>query len=161
MIKDLLKKEETVTYRVFTESSSQFEVYVQYGKIQITIVESDKTEKSSVSYNKTFEATKAPSLETFTLSKAETFEFLRYIKIKISAIEDTYFSFSIVSSADPAKRGPGLKYGFPEYIYLDSNKQKCLNGSMTASIDEFLLSFSKIDRKTIEEVEIKLKINEK
>lgn len=86
---------------------------------------------------------------------------MRYIKINIRASEDTYFSFSIVSSADPTKRGPGLKYGLPEYIYLDSNKEKCMAGTMTASIDEFLLSFSKADKKTIEEVDIRLKINEK
>lgn len=67
-IKDLLQKDETVTYRVFTESSSQFEVYVQYGKVQITIVEADK---DVVSFNKTFVATKSPALESFNLTKTE------------------------------------------------------------------------------------------
>lgn len=54
-----------------------------------------------------------------------------------------------------------MKYGFPEYIYLDSNKEKCVSGTMTASVDQFLLSFSRIDKKLVEEVEVKLKINDK
>lgn len=32
---------------------------------------------------------------------------------------------------------------------------------MTASIDEFLCSFSKADKKLIEELEVKVKINDK
>lgn len=109
-----------MTYRVFTQSKSQIEVYVQYGKIQVDIYEADH---NKTSFSKSFEASKAPVLENFTLSKTEDYEYLRYIRVNITASKDSYFAFSVVTDPDPDRRsGTGIKFGLPEYIFLDENK---------------------------------------
>jgi hypothetical protein len=41
LIKDILLQNETTTFRVFCDSSAQFEAYVQYGKIRIIVTEVD------------------------------------------------------------------------------------------------------------------------
>jgi hypothetical protein len=44
------------------------------------------------------------------------------VKVKIEAIEESYFSFAILTDPDSSKQGPNLKYGIPEYITLKTNQ---------------------------------------
>ena len=44
MIKDLLLKKEKTTYRIFTDSKGKFEIYLQYGILNLTIIDSESNE---------------------------------------------------------------------------------------------------------------------
>ena len=48
----------------------------------------------------------------------------------------------MLTNSNVTKSGPSIKYGFPEWVFLDSDKEKCLNGTMFTSEDQFLISFS-------------------
>lgn len=53
-----------------------------------------------------------------------------------------------------------MKYGIPEYLFLEKNKQKCLDGIL-APVDRFLFSFSKNEKSVIEKLTIKLTTEKK
>ena len=102
------------------------------------------TDDSKVIYNKTFEKSSSAVMEQFKFSKsAEDYEFLRYCKIKIEALNESYFSFGVISNENPQERGSGIKFGLPEYIFLEKEKPKCVSGTIDKRKEEFLISFSK------------------
>jgi len=53
---------------------------------------------------------------------------MQYNKITITAIEDSSFSFGLVSDKDVNKRGIKIKYGAPEYVTLRKGSKECLRG---------------------------------
>ena len=140
MLKDLLLKNKVSLYRVFVESSGKFEIFLQYGKLKITIRDSDE---DKVIYNKTFEKSTSAVVESFKFSKgSEDYDFLRYARIKIEALEESYFSFGVISNENPQERGSGIKFGVPEFVFLEKSKPKCVSGTIDKKKEEFLISFS-------------------
>lgn len=43
---------------------------------------------------------------------------MHYKKIQIKAINDSGYTFTLISDKDPTKRGNKIKLGVPEYFYL-------------------------------------------
>jgi hypothetical protein len=56
LIKDILLANETTVFRVFTDSTSQFELNLQYGKIRIMI--NEQNEGQAAAYDKVHEPTR-------------------------------------------------------------------------------------------------------
>lgn len=159
MIKDLLLKNESSTYRIFTESEGKFEILVQHGKLNISIYDSDKGEKI---FSKIYEQATEAVFGTFKYSSTASYEYLRYSKIEITALEESYFSLGVVSSEDPATRNSNsLKYGIPEYSFLEKNKEKCFKGTIDKKKEEFLLSFSQNEKAIAAKIEVNMKIDGK
>lgn len=143
-IKDELKKGEIETLRIFTRKSTEFEVNVQYGEINIDIISSNNNE---VFFTKTFSANESTRYQNIT-NKDESiggktdYTFMRYNKVKITAIKDSGFTFGFISSKDESKRGSKIKYGIPEYVTLSSKKRQCLRGTLDDDKEQFLISIT-------------------
>jgi hypothetical protein len=55
---------------------------------------------------------------------------MQYSKISITGIEDSSFSFGLISDKDVNRRGIKIKYGAPEYISLSKGNKECLRGTL-------------------------------
>lgn len=55
---------------------------------------------------------------------------MTYTKVIVKAEEDSGFSFALVSDKDASKRGSRVKYGIPEYITVEANKEECVSGRL-------------------------------
>ena len=130
-------------------------MYVQYGQVRVEVMDSDDSNKTVL--NKTYSASKTPIVEKFKLKKNEDYEFLKYSRIVITALDESYFSFELISNEDPSKRGDVLKYGIPYYKFLDKNKEECISANVDRPQDTFLLSFDSIKDEEINALLISIK----
>ena len=147
-IKDELKKGEVEQLRIFTQRIQQFEVKVQYGSVQIEVIASrgDKVE-----FSQTYEANQATQYGNISAPENASnpspypihdYSFMRYSKVRITAIKDAGFSFGFISDKEESKRGNRVKYGVPEYVNLVSKKRECLQGTLNDKDEEFLISIT-------------------
>ena len=72
---------------------------------------------------------------------------------------DSQFSFEIITEKNDTKTGHYLKYGVPFYLYLEKDKERCVNGKTEGIDDKFLLSYSKTEKSLVDKVNITLKLN--
>lgn len=123
MIKDTLLKHQQEQYRIFTDPDAQFEVYVQSGSLNINIT---NPETNETIFSEVFKPEKKAVVRKFNITKNNEYIYKRYSKVMLEGKESTLFSFGVVSNEDSKKRGDYLKYGIPQYIYIE--KEKCVKG---------------------------------
>ena len=95
----------------------QFEIKVQYGSVKISVFSDDKLQKSL--FKKVYKSNEKNQYETIDMNndiKEKTLGdiiFVSFSTITIEAMEDTSFSFAIISNKDISKRSDRVKYGIP------------------------------------------------
>lgn len=90
--------------------------------------------KDKVFFSKNFKASDSTQYQNLTYKDDSLpfsdYTFMRYNRVKITAIKDSGFTFGFISNKEESKRGNRVKYGVPEYVTLSSNKQQCLRGTL-------------------------------
>ncbi len=71
----------------------------------------------------------------------------------------SFYSFELLTSEDDKKEG-NVKYGIPEYFYLEPNKTKCFKGVLDDESEEFILSFDDANLETVKALSINCKVND-
>lgn len=90
------------------------------------------------------------------------YDFLHYIVVDIKGVANsTFYSFEILASKDEQKQGENVKYGIPEYFFLQPESTKCFKGKLDDQSEEFILSFEDSTLQAVKNLSIVCKVNDK
>lgn len=95
-----------------------------YGEVKVELITPNK---NNTYFTKTYSATSITQYENITTSNDSApitdYTFMRYNKVKITAIKNSTFSFGFISNQKESLRGNKVKYGVPEYVTLTGKKR--------------------------------------
>ena len=133
VMKDELIEGQYESIRVYTEKIVQFQINVQHGVVNVSLLSQSQDNNT---WSKIYEADQATQYESININNNKTnktgsdYVFAQFTKIIIKAEKNSSFSFGLISDKDASKRGSRVKYGVPEYVFIEKGKRQCLVGKI-------------------------------